>query len=279
MRPVGESSGPGAVQWRALPVDRNAVKRYSVYVPPALYDVPYVPTQDHVVVEMLKFAGVGEDDVVYDLGCGDGRIVIAAAREFGATGVGIDIDPARIAEAVANARKAGVTSRVNFRQASFFDVDVSQASVMALYLLPEINQRLRPKLMSELRPGTRIIANHFGMGDWRADEHRMLGYRNLYRWVVPAWVGGRWRCVVDRPGGRRERMHLDLERRSQFVVGTARVGRETVEVTEGRLVGRELRFRLADGRRFEGVVEGDVMRGRCGGGSGAQCAWGAVREH
>ena len=278
MRPVGESSGPGAVQWRALPVDRNTVKRYSVYVPPALYDVPYVPTQDHVVIEMLKFAGVGEGDVVYDLGCGDGRIVIAAAREFGATGVGIDIDPARIAEAVANARKAGVTSRVNFRQASFFDVDVSEATVMALYLLPEINQRLRPKLMAELKPGTRIIANHFGMGDWRADEHRMLGYRNLYRWIVPAWVGGRWRCVVDRPDGRL-RLRLDLERRYQFVVGTARVGRRTMEVEDGRLVGREIRFRLADGTSFVGRVEGDSIRGRCARGAGAECAWGGVREH
>jgi SAM-dependent methyltransferase len=271
------SSGVGAARWRALPVDLHVERRYSAYVPPALFDVPYVPTQDHVVGEMLRFAEVGEGDVVYDLGCGDGRIVIAAARDFGATGVGIDIDPKRIVEAVANARRAGVSSRVSFKQASFFDADISGATVMTLYLLPEINRRLRPRLMSDLRPGTRIVANHFDMGDWGPDAHRTLGHRSLYKWIVPAWVGGRWRCVIDSPAGR-QHVRLDLERRYQTVVGTARVGREDVRIEDGHLGGREIRFRLPDGRRFAGIVERDSMRGRCGPEESA-CAWGAVREH
>jgi SAM-dependent methyltransferase len=266
--------GPQAT-FRMLPVDRSVVRRYSVYVPPALYDVPYVPTQDHVVTEMLKFAGVGPGDVVYDLGCGDGRIVIAAARKFGATGVGIDIDPNRIAEAVANAQRAGVSSLVRFRQGSLFDADVRDATVVALYLLPEINAKLRPKLMADLRPGTRIVANHFDMGDWRPDAHAALGGRDLYRWTVPAWVGGRWRCVIHSPGARRWRMKLDLERRYQAVVGTARVGREALAIRDGRIAGSELTFMLPDGTAFRGTVTGDRVRGTCDDG----VAWGGVRGH
>jgi SAM-dependent methyltransferase len=266
------------VTFRTIPVDLSVVRRYSVYVPPALYDVPYVPTQDHVVTEMLRLAGVGPGDVVYDLGCGDGRIVIAAAREFGASGVGIDVDPDRIAEAVANAARAGVSSRVRFRRASFFDADVSGATVVTLYLLPEINARLRPKLMAQLRPGARVVANHFDMGDWRPDGHVALGSRNLYRWVVPAWVTGQWRCVVNGAGGRR-RMTLRLERRYQSVVGTARVGRGDVEIRDGRVGGAELSFALQDGRAFRGTVAGDLVRGSCEDGARRRSAWGGVRGH
>jgi hypothetical protein len=149
--------------------------------------------------------------------------------------------------------------------------------VVTLYLLREINARLRPKLMSELRAGARVVANHFDMKEWPPDERWTLGYRHLYKWIVPAWVGGRWRCVIDSPQGR-QHVRLDLERRFQSVVGTARVGRHDVAIQDGRLAGREIRFRLPDGRRFEGVVEGDLMRGRCGA-NGEECAWGAVREH
>jgi SAM-dependent methyltransferase len=267
----GMSNGPHAT-FKMLPVDRSVVRRYSVHVPPALYDVPYVPTQDHVATAMLRLADVGPGDVVYDLGCGDGRIVIAAAREFGATGVGIDIDPNRIAEAIANAGRAGVSALVRFRRASFFDADVRDATVVALYLLPEINARLRTKLMSDLRPGTRIVANHFDMGGWRPDAHVTLGSRNVYGWTVPAWVGGRWRCVIDAPGARR-RMTLELERRYQAVVGIARVGRDALPIRGGRLSGSELSFALPDGATFRGTVRGDNVRGTCDDG-----AWGGVRH-
>jgi len=261
------------VSFKALPVDLSVERRYSVYVPPALYDVPYVPTQDHVVAAMLRLAGVGPSDVVYDLGCGDGRIVTAAARDFGASGVGIDVDPNRIADAVANAQRAGVSGRVRFRQASIFDADVREATVVSLYLLPEINVRLRPKLMADLRPGTRIVSNHFDMGDWRPDAHVVLGARDLYKWVVPAWVGGTWRCVVNLPGGRR-RMTLNLERRYQAVVGTARVGRDELPLRDGRLAGSALTFALPGGTQFTGTVCGNAVRGTCG-----DNTWGGVRQH
>lgn len=155
-------------------------------------DVPYVPTTELAVEAMLKLAKVGRSDVVYDLGCGDGRIVIAAARKFGARGVGIDIDPERIREARANARKAGVENRVRFIEQDLFKADISGATVVTLFLLDHVNLRLRPKLLSELKPGTRVVSNTFDMGDWKADVERSLddpdaGYfsSHFYLWVIP----------------------------------------------------------------------------------------------
>src|SRR3984957_1065152 len=127
---------------------------------------PYVRTPDHVVSAMLKLAGVKASDIVYDLGCGDGRIVIAAAKDYGAHGVGIDIDPERIQEARENARKAGVEALVKFEVNDLFASDIHNATVVALYLLPDVNLRLRPKLLKNLMPGTRIVSHDFHMGDW-----------------------------------------------------------------------------------------------------------------
>ena len=129
-------------------------------------DVPFVPTTDEAVQAMLKLAGVKKTDVVYDLGCGDGRIVIAAARDFGARGVGIDIDPQRIAEAKENARKAGVEKLVRFEENDLFEADIHEATVVTLFLLSSVNLKLRPKLLKDLKPGTRIVSNTFDMGDW-----------------------------------------------------------------------------------------------------------------
>ena len=147
---------------------------------------PYVQTPPEVVSAMLKLAGVRKDDLVYDLGCGDGRIVIAAARDFGARAVGVDINPARIREAQQNARRAGVRDRIEFRQQDLFDTDISRATVVTLYLLPEVNLALRPKLLRELKPGTRIVSNSFDMGDWRPDKVVQVAEGKLYYWVVPA---------------------------------------------------------------------------------------------
>jgi SAM-dependent methyltransferase len=151
-------------------------------------DVIFVPSSDEAVAAMLELAHVTRQDVVYDLGCGDGKIVIAAARRYGARGVGIDIDPARIEEANANARKAGVTDRVTFRIGDIFsdDVHFGDATVVTLYLLPSLNERLRPKLWRELRPGTRVVSNSFGMGQaWTPDATRQAGNYWVYLWTVP----------------------------------------------------------------------------------------------
>jgi Methyltransferase domain len=148
-------------------------------------DVPYVPTPQSVVDAMLKVAKVGKNDVLYDLGSGDGRIVVTAAQKFGTQGVGIDIDPQRIAEANQNAQKAGVSDRVKFVQQDLFNTDLSKATVVTLYLLPDINLKLRPKLFKELKPGTRIVSHAFHMGDWKPQQTLNVDGKTIYYWVVP----------------------------------------------------------------------------------------------
>jgi tRNA G37 N-methylase Trm5 len=148
-------------------------------------DVPYVPTTTEVVNAMLKLAKVTSNDVVYDLGCGDGRIVITAAKQYRAKGVGIDINPERIKEANENARKANVTDKVKFVQDDLFETDFSKASVVTLYLLPSINLKLRPLLLKQLKPGTRIVSHAFDMGDWKPEKTIEVDGTTVYFWTVP----------------------------------------------------------------------------------------------
>lgn len=148
-------------------------------------DVPYVPTPQEVVDEMLRLGQVKEGDYLIDLGSGDGRIVISAARDHGATGVGIDLNPERIQEANANAKAAGVTDKVEFRQGDLFEQDLSKADVLTLYLLPSVNEKLKPKILKELRPGTRVVSHSFDMGDWKPDKTVEVDGRTIYLWVIP----------------------------------------------------------------------------------------------
>ena len=152
-------------------------------------DVPYVPTPENVVAKMLEMANVKRNDIVYDLGSGDGRIVITAAQKYGASGVGYDLDPKRIKEASENARTAGVTDRVRFVQQDLFEADLSQATVVTLYLLPDINLKLLPKLLKELKPGTRIVSHNYHFGDWDPIKTETLnsptGEHVVFYWVVP----------------------------------------------------------------------------------------------
>jgi SAM-dependent methyltransferase len=148
-------------------------------------DVPFVPTPDDVVSGMLRLANVKRNDVVYDLGSGDGRIVIAAAKRYGARGVGIDIDPERVAEASRNARAAKVADRVRFLNQDLFESDLSEATVVTLYLLPRLNLKLRPKLLAELKPGTRIVSHGFDMGEWKPERTVMVGDTAIHLWRIP----------------------------------------------------------------------------------------------
>ena len=158
-------------------------------------DVPYVPTTEEAVRAMLKLADVKKADIVYDLGCGDGRIVIAAAKTYGARGVGIDIDPDRIQEARENAKKAGVANLVRFEENDLFQANFREATVVTLFLLPSINLKLRPKLLQDLKPGTRVVSNTFDMGDWRPEKEQSLpgadddvtAYlsRKFFLWTIP----------------------------------------------------------------------------------------------
>ena len=152
---------------------------------PRTPDVIYVPTPQEVVEDMLRLVDVKKGDVLYDLGSGDGRIPITAAKMYGVRGVGIDIDPQRIAEAQENAKKAGVTHLVQFRQADLFMSDFREATVITLYLLPELNVKLRPRLLAELKPGTRIVSHQFDMGDWRPDKKLESAGRTIYFWTIP----------------------------------------------------------------------------------------------
>lgn len=148
-------------------------------------DVPYVPTPQQVVDRMLALARINKNDVLYDLGCGDGRIVVTAAREYGARGTGIDLDPKRIAEAKANARKAGVEKQVSFRVGDLFEADLSDASVVTLYLLPSINTKLRPRLWQQLKVGSRVVSHAFDMGmEWPADKTETVDGRTIYYWTI-----------------------------------------------------------------------------------------------
>ena len=149
-------------------------------------DVVFVPTPQAVVDKMLEMAKVGKGDVLYDLGSGDGRIPVTAAKRFGIRGVGIDIDPERIQEASENARKNGVANLVSFRREDLFKTKLSDATVVTLYLLPDLNVKLRPRLLAELKPGTRIVSHQFDMGTWKPDQKAELNGRTIYLWTIPA---------------------------------------------------------------------------------------------
>ncbi len=165
-----------------------------VAAPPRDPDVPYVPTSPEAVEAMLKLGQVKKTDVLYDLGCGDGRIVIAAAKNFGARGVGIDIDPQRIKEARENAKRAGVEDLVRFELGDLFEAKFADATVVTLFLLPRINLKLKPKLLEQLKPGTRVVSNTFDMGEWKAEKEASVDNedfdtglsRKFFLWTIPA---------------------------------------------------------------------------------------------
>jgi SAM-dependent methyltransferase len=231
------------------------------------YDVPYVPTPQDVVEQMLRMASVGPADLVYDLGCGDGRIVITAVRELGARGVGIDIDPRRIEQSRRNAREAGVEDRVRFYEMDLFDANIHEATAVTLYLLPDVNLRLRPKLLRELRPGTRVVSHDYHMGEWRPDQTEQIRNHRLYAWVVPGNVSGVWRGSIATASGEVP-VQLDLAQRFQQVAGYLTTGSSGHRLADTVLVGQRLLFtaeRIGGSRneilRFEGRVEGDALDG------------------
>lgn len=227
-------------------------------------DVRYDPSPPAVVRAMLEIADTGRGDVLYDLGSGDGRIVIAAARDFGvARATGVEIDPELVAESRRNAAAADVAERVRFVRADLFEYDFSDATVVTLFLLPSLNIRLRPRLLSELAPGTRIVSHEHDMDDWRPDDRRRVGRHAIYLWIVPARAEGRWEWRAD--GGR---YRLALQQRFQDVTGTLTVnGGDARVIGEATLRGARLRFTVPGGGadtprlRFEGRIDGDTLEG------------------
>jgi SAM-dependent methyltransferase len=235
------------------------------------YDVPYVPTPQVVVEEMLRVARVQAEDYVIDLGCGDGRIPVTAASHFGARALGVDIDPGRIAESHANAKAAGVAGRVEFVQGNLFDLDLSKASVVTMYLLPDINLKLRQKLLTTLKPGTRVVSHAFSMGDWKPDRLLMV-QRNIYFWTVPAMVAGRWQLEADLPGVGMRTYELEVRQKYQEIDPFAKTDAGNFAVWEPHLDGAAISFIIVDGElahRYEGKVNGKTIEGlvRTGAGS------------
>ena len=218
-------------------------------------DVPYAETRTEAVEKMLDMAGVGPGDRVVDLGTGDGRMLLQAAAR-GANGLGVDIDPVLVADANASAERQGVADRVAFRTQDLFETPIADADVVTMFLLPEINLKLRPRLLSELRPGARVVSHAFTMGDWKPDLAERVGGSRLYLWVIPADVSGEWR-LRDANGDR----VLTLDQRFQTFTGTSGAGGA---VFDGRVDGDRVAFTLRDGDRsvrYEGVVEGTTIAG------------------
>ena len=256
------------------------------------WDVPYVPTPHEVVKEMLRLASIKPGDLLYDLGCGDGRIVIAAAKTYGIRAIGIDIDPVRISESEANAAEAGVKDKVKFINKDLFESDFKDASVITMYLLTSVNLKLRPKLLAELRPGTRLVSHRFEMGEWRPDKTASVPLdggeqRWVYYWVVPANATGRWEWNLDTGNGRRL-YTFNADQLFQVLGGTASVENREFAVSDGRLDGVKVSFRLDEergGRRtgwlYEGEVQGNSIRGTVRPADDAKAkplAWNASRD-
>ena len=249
------------------------------------YEVPYVPTPQVTVDEMLRVAGVGPKDFVIDLGSGDGRIVVTAAKKFGARGIGVDLDEELVAHSEESARQAGVADRVRFHRQDLFKTDLDQATVISTYLLPFVMLRLRPQLL-QLKPGTRIVSHDFEMGDWKPDR-RTTVRKNVMLWIVPAQVSGRWQARLQMPPIERL-LELELTQRYQELSAHARLNGVPSQVWETKLVGDRLSFVIVDttdreneaSLYFEGRVSGDVVEGELIRGVGATrsvAEWRAVR--
>ena len=202
--------------------------------------VPFVPTDDDVVEAMLNLADVGPDDVLYDLGSGDGRILVTAARDRNTRGVGIDLDPERIVEAVEFAEASCVEHLVDFIEDDIFTVDFSEATVVTMYLLQSVNVQLRPLLLSQLRPGTRIVSHAFDMGDWKPDEWVRLSGGHIFKWIVPAQISGVWEWPS--PCGRLFR--FDLQQQFQKISGNAWLGDKKIHWEDAELRGDCLQIML-----------------------------------
>jgi SAM-dependent methyltransferase len=238
-----------------------------------------------VVDEMLRLANVGPDDFVMDLGSGDGRVVIAAAKKFGARGVGVELDQHLLMQSEESARQAGVEARVKFIERDLFKTDLSPATVITMYLYPGVNRKLRPRLLA-LKPGTRIVSHDFDLEDWRPDVTSTIR-KNVFLWIVPARVTGRWQIRLALPPIERL-IEIEFTQRYQEVSGSARLNGVPAPVWEARLTGARLSFILVDttdrdneaGLYFEGRVAGDAIEGQVTRGVGdarAVAQWRAVR--
>jgi SAM-dependent methyltransferase len=258
----------------ALPA--AAQKTYEPQVGQAGKDVIWVPTPDEVVDRMLTMAQVTANDLVYDLGAGNGKIAIAAAKKFGARAIGIEYNPDMAKHAQGNVEKAGVTARARIQQGDIFATDFSQATVVTMYLLPGLNMKLRPTLL-QMRPGTRIVSHSFTMEDWEADEISSMDGRRAYFWVVPAPVHGGWALESGS-----EKYEIVFEQRYQKLEGTIGLAHTQGGLRDPRLRGAAISFAWVDNsgvlRNYSGQVTGGKMEGSWRGDNGAEGRWSATKK-
>lgn len=253
-------------------------------------DVIYVPTPQIVVDAMLQMAKVGPNDYIIDLGSGDGRMVITAAKKYGARGAGVDLDTVLLKRSSENAQREGVADRADFLEQDLFETDLSRATVITTYLLPEMNQKLRPKILN-LKPGTRVVAHDYHMGEWYPDQNDTLGVPGktvgapgksfIFMWVVPAKVAGRWQSQI---GVRRVNWDFEFRQTFQMADGAVVSGGRTIKLPEFKVEGDQIAFtavtRPGDNstrHRFKGTVKGDLIEGTVimGAGAGQKLPWSA----
>lgn len=272
---LGLSVMPAALVHAQTAAPAAPAAEYSPSVGQPGKDVVWVPTPDALVTHMLKMAKVTSQDFVMDLGSGDGRIAIAAAKQFGANAEGIEYNPELVVLSNKAAQQAGVADKVKFIKADLFETDFSKADVITMYLLPRINLQLRPKLLA-LKPGTRIVSHAFTMDDWKPDEQALVEAREAFLWIVPAQVAGNWKINA---GG--EPLELRLEQKYQMLSGRAQAGKKSYDIRTGRVRGEEVYFDLVDAkgerREFSGRLKNAQLEGSLKATAGAPSKWTAVR--
>jgi len=242
-------------------------------------DVVWVPTPDEVVERMLTMAQTKPEDYVIDLGAGDGKIAIAAAKKFGARSMGVEYNPEMVAFAQKNAKAAGVTDKAQIVHGDIFATDFTQATVLTMYLLPSLNMKLRPQILA-LRPGTRVVTHAFNMEDWEPDESTDVDGRRVYLWIVPANIAGRWSLELS--GSSSDKLSLNFDQKFQRIEGVAYLGSVLAGLREPRLSGFRISFAYVDGkgvrREFSGRVTGATMEGSFRADGGQEGRWTAAKK-
>ncbi len=239
-------------------------------------DVIWVPTPEELVERMLRMAQTTPNDFVIDLGSGDGRIAIAAAKKFNARSMGIEYNPDMVEVSNRNASKEGVAGKARFIKADIFESDFSQATVITMYLLPGLNLKLRPKLL-DMKPGTRIVSHQFNMDDWQPDEVTNIDGRRAYFWLIPAKVAGTWRFQSGSDG-----LDVTLEQKYQMLEGTVKLGTVNAGLRDAKLTGDKISFAFVDQggmrRDFTGKVSGNTMEGTMKLETGPESKWTATKR-
>lgn len=259
------------------PALAQSAKPYEPQVGQQGKDVIWVPTPDDIVERMLRMAQTTPNDYVIDLGAGDGKIAIMAAKKFGAKSLGIEYNPEFARFAQSNVEKAGVADKARVQQGDIFATDFKSATVLTMYLLPALNLKLRPTILT-MKPGTRVVSHSFTMDDWEADEISNLDGRRAYFWIVPANVQGTWRLTL--PGG--DTPEVTFDQRYQKIEGTVQLGTIQGGLREARLSGPNITFAYVDSagvrRSFSGRVNGTTMEGPLRADNGADARWSAAKR-